>query len=191
MSRTWVYQCFEIYYRGQKWGGDWKKKSVGFERSRRIEENLPCSTVRINTAHASSAGVLLYLVLGWVFTALPLAFAEEEEVCGHSLTVCPTPPQKRRKLFANWHARSAAVSLPSFPILLFRNNVFLSVFWDDDLESCGTNSCFWCLFWLLFRFEEEEDCLILWFFNFLWRLTTLFSLSLLFSFLITTVNLLS
>ena len=105
---------------------------------------------------ASSAGVLSDLVLGWAFTALPLAFVAEEEVRGHSLTVCPTPPQNKHKLFVKRRAHSVMVSLPSFPILSFRSDVFLSEFWEDDPGSCGTNGFFWCLFWLLFK--EEEDC---------------------------------
>ena len=72
--------------------------------------NFPCCTVWINAAQipcgdqkaafyffVSSAGALSE---SWAFAALPLAFAEEEEVGGHSLTVCPTL-QKRHELFAN------------------------------------------------------------------------------------------
>ena len=68
------------------------------------------------------------LVLGWAFTALPLAFAVEDDVCGHSLTVCPTPPQKKHKLFAKQHACSVVVNLPFFPILSFGSDIFLLVF---------------------------------------------------------------
>jgi hypothetical protein len=71
----------------------------------------------------------------WVeFAALPLAFVAEEEVRGQSLMVCSTPPQNKHKLFAKRRACSMMVSLPSFPILSFRSDVFLSEFWNDEPE---------------------------------------------------------
>ena len=63
MSRTWVYQCFENYCRRQEWGGDWKKKSVRFERSGSVEVNLPSCMVRIKCSLKSvqrSKGCFLF-----------------------------------------------------------------------------------------------------------------------------------
>ena len=101
--------------------------------------NLRC-TVRINAAHGpcgvrkaadyffeSSAGGVSDLS-DFPFAARPLAFEAEEEDFGHSLAVCPTPPQKRQRLFAKWRARSATVSLPSFPILSSKSDFFFSEF---------------------------------------------------------------
>src|ERR1700683_4737134 len=62
------------------------------------------------------------------FAARPLAFMAEEEDFGHSLAVCPNPPQKRQRLLVNLWARSAAVSLPSFPSLSLKSDTFLSEF---------------------------------------------------------------
>src|ERR1700677_4261657 len=60
------------------------------------------------------------------FAMRPLAFVAEEEDFGHSLVVCPNPPQKRQRLLANLWDRSAAVSLPSFPSLSLKSDTFLS-----------------------------------------------------------------
>src|ERR1700691_551560 len=60
------------------------------------------------------------------FAVWPLAFVAEEEDFGHSLAVCPTPPQKRKRLLANQQAHSTAVSLPSLPSLSPKSDFFLS-----------------------------------------------------------------
>jgi hypothetical protein len=65
-------------------------------------------------------------LLDFAFAAWPLAFAAEEEDLGHSLAVCPTPPQKRQRLLVKQQAHSALVNLPSFPILSPKSDVFLS-----------------------------------------------------------------
>ena len=91
------------------------------------------------------------------FTMQPLAFAAEEVDFGHSLAVCPTPPQKRQRLFANRWAHSSAVSLPSLPSLLPRSDVLLLEFCVEEPDSCGTNG-FFDLSWVFWFDEEDEDC---------------------------------
>src|ERR1700685_1635886 len=58
------------------------------------------------------------------FAAWPLAFIAEKEYFGHSLAVCPTPPQKRQRLLVNQQAHSAAVSLLSLPSLSPKSDFF-------------------------------------------------------------------
>ena len=91
------------------------------------------------------------------FTTWPLAFAAEEEDFGHSLAVCPTPPQKRQRLFANRQARSSVVSLLSLPSLLPRSNVLLLELLVEELDSRGTNG-FFDLSWVFWFDEEDGDC---------------------------------
>ena len=99
-----------------------------------------CYTVRINTAHGpcgvrkaadyffkSSAGGVSDL-LDFPFAACPLALEAEEEDFRHSLAVCPTPLQKRQRLFGKRRAHSATVSLPSFLILSSKSDFFFSEF---------------------------------------------------------------
>ena len=45
-----------------------------------------------------------------VCAARALAFITEEEDLGHSLAVCPTPPQNRQRLLLHWCVCSACVS---------------------------------------------------------------------------------
>src|SRR6202050_44700 len=59
------------------------------------------------------------------FAARPFAFMAEEEDFGHSLAVCPNPPQKRQRLLVNLQDRSVAVSLPSFSSLSLKSETFL------------------------------------------------------------------
>ena len=82
------------------------------------------------------------------FTAQLLAFAAEEEGFGHSLAMCPTPPQKRQRLLAKRRIYSAGVSFLSLPSLLPKSDVLLSDFHEDKLVSCGAD-CF------LSRFDGE------------------------------------
>ena len=96
--------------------------------------------VRINAAHCpcrvqkaadyffeSSAGGVSDLS-DFPFAAQPLALEAEEEDFGHSLAVCPTPPQKRQRLFVKRRARFTTVSLLSFPILSSRSDFFFLEF---------------------------------------------------------------
>jgi hypothetical protein len=80
------------------------------------------------------------------FAAWPLAFVAEEEDFGHSLVVCPTPPQKRQRLLANWQAHSTVVSLPSLPSLSPNSDFFLSELWVDEPDSRRVNHFFCDLF---------------------------------------------
>ena len=59
----------------------------------------------------------------WSLALAALAFAleAEEVIFGHSLTLCPAPPQNMQRLLVNRQARSSEVSLPSFPSLLERS----------------------------------------------------------------------
>ena len=66
-----------------------------------------------------------------VCAARALAFIAEEEDLGHSLAVCPTPPQNRQRLLLNRHARSAGVSFPSLLSLLERLGFFFSELLDQ------------------------------------------------------------
>src|ERR1700723_729781 len=59
-------------------------------------------------------------------TTRALAFVADEEDLGHSLAVCPTPPQNRQVLLLNWHVHSACVSFPSLPSLSERSGFFFS-----------------------------------------------------------------
>ena len=95
----------------------------------------------------SSAGVVLGLS-DFVLAAQPFALAVDEEDFRHSLAVCPTPPQKRQRLLAKRRAHSTAMSLPSFPSLLPKSNVFFLELWVDKLELFGVEDFFCCLFWL-------------------------------------------
>src|ERR1700723_935298 len=69
---------------------------------------------------SSATGALSDLVC----VAQALAFVVEEEDLGHSLAVCPTPPQNRQRLLLNRHVRSACVSFPSLPSLSERLGFF-------------------------------------------------------------------
>ena len=53
--------------------------------------------------------------------ARAFALEAEEVFFGHSLALCPVPPQNMQRLLANRRARSSEVSLPSFPSLLERS----------------------------------------------------------------------
>src|SRR6202040_1460067 len=91
-----------------------------------------------------------------VCTARALAFIAEEEDLGHSLAVCPTPPQNRQRLLLNRHVRSACVSFPSLPSLSERSGFFFSEFlneppWFEDWF-------FLALFFESFFELLEEDC---------------------------------
>src|ERR1700720_2090088 len=84
-----------------------------------------------------------------VCAARALAFVAEEEDLGHSLVVCPTPPQNRQRLFLNRHVRLACVSFPSLLSLLERSgsssrNYLMSF---PDLETDSFRHCSWSLFW--------------------------------------------
>ena len=66
-----------------------------------------------------------------VCAARALAFVAEEEDLGHSLAVCPTPPQNRQRLLLNQHVRSACMSFPSLPSLSERLGFFFSELLDE------------------------------------------------------------
>jgi len=93
------------------------------------------------------------------FTAWLLTFAVEEEGFGHSLAMCPAPPQKRQILLTKQWIRSAGVSFLSLLSLLPRSDVLLLEFWEDkpvlhgadcflswfDGEVCGQMRDVWSL----------------------------------------------
>jgi len=79
--------------------------------------------------------------LDFSFAVQLLAFAVEEEGFGHSLAMCPMPPQKRQRLLAKRWIRSAGVSFPSLPSLLPKFDVFLLELREDKLVFCGAD-CF-------------------------------------------------
>jgi len=127
-----------------------------FKRSGSVEANLRNCMVGINAAHGP-CGVrrLLYFVKSSAgalsdssdvsFAAQLLAFAAEEEGFGHSLAMCPTPPQKRQRLLAKRRIRSAGVSFPSLPSLLPMSDVLLSELRADKPVLRGADcfvSCF-------------------------------------------------
>src|SRR5882762_8816347 len=86
--------------------------------------HVPCGVQRLFYFVKSEAGVLSDLS-DVSFAAQLLAFAAEEEGFGHSLAMCPTPPQKRQRLLVKRRIRSAGVSFPSLPSLLPMSNVLL------------------------------------------------------------------
>ena len=137
---------------------------------------------------------LFFCILSWCAVGLGFglsfrgSFAAEEEVHGHSLTVCPTPPQNKHKLFAKRRACSATVSLPSFqfchsgPMFSCRSSektIQSHVGW---MVSSGVY--FDC-------YLRRKRIVGLWFVSLICRLISSFSLSLLFSFPLTAINLLS
>ena len=76
------------------------------------------------------------------------AFAlEVEEFFGHSLTLCPTPPQNMQRLLVNQWAHSLEVSLPSFLSLLERLGFLFCL---DEPDKLGLG---------LLLDEEEADLL--------------------------------
>jgi hypothetical protein len=79
--------------------------------------------------------------LDFSFAAQLLAFVAEEEGFGHSLAMCPMPPQKRQRLLVKRWICSAGVSFPSLPSLLPKFDVFLLELREDKLVFCGAD-CF-------------------------------------------------
>ena len=65
--------------------------------------------------------------------ARAFALEAEEVFFGHSLALCPVPPQNMQRLLANQRARSSEVSLPSFPILLERSGFLFCPEEPDEL----------------------------------------------------------
>ena len=70
-----------------------------------------------------------------------------EEFFGHSLALCPAPPQNVQRLLANQRACSSEVSLLSFPSLLERSGF---LFCPEELDELGLG---------LLLDEEEVDLL--------------------------------
>ena len=58
----------------------------------------------------------------------------EEVFFGHSLTLCPAPPQNMQRLLVNWWVHSSEVSLPSFLSLLERSGF---LFCPEELDELG------------------------------------------------------
>ena len=62
------------------------------------------------------------------------ALEAEEVFFGHSLALCPVPPQNIQRLLANWWVHSSEVSLPSFPGVLERLGLLFCL---EELDKSG------------------------------------------------------
>src|ERR1700723_2642078 len=87
----------------------------------------PESTKALKIVVSSATGALSDLVCA----AGALAFVTEEEDLGHSLAVCPTPPQNRQRLLLNQHVHSACVSFLSLLSLSERSGFFFLELLDE------------------------------------------------------------
>ena len=79
--------------------------------------------------------------------AQAFALEAEEVFFGHSLTLCPVPPQNMQRLLANRRACSSEVSLSSFPSLLERSGF---LFCPEEPDESG----------LGLLLDEEVDLLL-------------------------------
>ena len=74
----------------------------------------PCGVTGAALYFFESSGVVDDASLA--LAARAFAFEAEEVFFGHSLTLCPVPPQNMQRLLANRRARSSEVSLPSLEV---------------------------------------------------------------------------
>ena len=91
----------------------------------------PCGVTGAALYFFESSGVVDDASLA--LAARAFALEAEEVFFGHSLALCPVPPQNMQRLLANRRAHSSEVSLPSFPSLLERSGFLFCPEEPDEL----------------------------------------------------------